>query len=355
MPTCVSLDNEPELWNSTHLEVQGPTAIDPDTYITKTINLATALKAQFPAAVIFGPAHYGFNGFYSWQGALKPAAGGAGADWFTDKYLLALKSASATSGKPLVDVYDLHWYPEVYDASAPTGSGLRITSMGDASLNDTEVELIVQAPRDLWDPTFHDPNNANPWVYNALGMTPIRMLPRLQAKIAAAYPTTKLSISEYGGGGWNHIAGTIAEADMLGIFGAQGLFAASLWPPAGSYPYTLAGFRVFRGFDGANANFGDTSLQATSSDVSKVAVYASTDSQSPGRVVFVAINRSSASHTVALNGQTLSGTASAYQITAVSASNQTSIHPVMVSATPASGTSMTIALPAMSVTTIDVR
>src|SRR4029077_7841313 len=35
-PPFVSLDNEPELWNSTHLEVQGHTAVTSDNYITKT-------------------------------------------------------------------------------------------------------------------------------------------------------------------------------------------------------------------------------------------------------------------------------------------------------------------------------
>src|SRR5262252_514998 len=92
-----------------------------------------------------------------------------------------------------------------------------------------------------------------------------------------------------------YIAGTIAQADNLGIFGSQGVFAANFWPPGGTYSYALAGFRAFRGFDGANASFGDTSLQATSSDLSKVAVYASTDTSAPGRVVFVAINRTKSS------------------------------------------------------------
>ena len=41
-PTFVSLDNEPELWNSTHLEVQGPTRTTSDDYITKTINLSNS-------------------------------------------------------------------------------------------------------------------------------------------------------------------------------------------------------------------------------------------------------------------------------------------------------------------------
>ena len=48
--------------------------------------------------------------------------------------------------------------------------------------------------------------------------------------------------------------------------------------------------------------FGDTSLQATSSDVSKVMVYASADSTTPGHYVFVAINRSTSSQVTAING-----------------------------------------------------
>ena len=47
-----------------------------------------------------------------------------------------------------VDVYDFHWYPEVYDAGST-----RITAMSGSSLTDTQVQQIVQAPRDFWDPT----------------------------------------------------------------------------------------------------------------------------------------------------------------------------------------------------------
>src|SRR5437764_4036657 len=64
-PTFLSLDNEPELWNSTHLEVQGHNPVTSDDYITKTINLSKALKDQFPNVVIFGPVHYGFQGLYN--------------------------------------------------------------------------------------------------------------------------------------------------------------------------------------------------------------------------------------------------------------------------------------------------
>ena len=165
----------------------------------------------------------------------------------------------------------------------------------------------------------------------------------------------KIAVTEYESGGWNHIAGTIAQADNLGIFGSQGVFAASFWPPNGTYSYALAGFRAFRGFDGASASFGDTSIQATSSNVANVVVYASLDSTTAGRAVFVAINRSNAAKVTAINGQLLSGTAHLYQITAASAQGQNPVQPVSIGTMAVGGSSLTITLPAYSVTTIDVR
>ena len=347
-PTFISLDNEPELWNSTHLEVQGSTAVTSDNYITKTITLATALKDQFPNVVIFGPVHYGFQGIYNWQGELSATP--SGTNWFPDKYLQALKTASTTYGKPLVDVYDFHWYVEEYDSN-----GTRALDLTSTTLTDAQVQLIVQSPRALWDPTFTDSTNSNPWIYEELGNTPINLLGRLQAKINSENPGMKISITEYENGGWNHIAGTIAQADNLGIFGAQGLFAASFWPPNGTYSYALAGFRAFREFDGANASFGDTSLQATSSNVQNVVVYASTDSTTPGRTVFVAINRSASAQETAINGATLSGTAYLYQMTATSAQGQNPVAPLSIGTMAVSGSSLTITLPALSVTTIDIH
>jgi len=347
-PTFLSLDNEPELWNSTHLEVQGHNPVTSDNYITKTINLSKALKDQFPDALIFGPVHYGFQGIYNWQGELSATP--SGANWFPDKYLQALKTASTAYGKPLVDVYDFHWYAEDYDSS-----GTRILNLTSTTLTDAQIQLIVQSPRNLWDPTFTDSGNSNPWIYQELGSTPINLLGRLQAKINAENPGMKISITEYESGGWNHIAGTIAQADNLGLFGAQGVFAASFWPPNGTYSYALAGFRAFRGFDGASASFGDTSLQANSSNVANVVVYASLDSAAPGRVVLVAINRSNAAKVTAINGQALSGTAHLYQMTASTAAGQSIVQPVSIGTMAASGSTLTITLPAYSVTTIDIK
>ena len=347
-PTFVSLDNEPELWNSTHLEVQGPNPVTSDDYIAKTITMTEALKNQFPDMVLFGPVHYGFQGIYNWQGELSATP--SGSNWFPDKYLTALSTASASYGKPLVDVYDFHWYAEEYDAN-----GTRSIDMTGTTLTDAQVQLIVQSPRNLCDPTFTDSTNSNPWIYQELGNTPINILGRLQAKINAEFPGMKISLTEYENGGWNHIAGTIAQADNLGIFGSQGVFAANFWPPNGTYSYALAGFRAFRDFDGAGANFGDTSLQTSSSNVQNVVVYASMDSTTPSRYVFVAINRSTTMQVTAINGQSLSGTANLYQMTAASAQGQNPVQPVSIGTTPVSGSSLTITLPALSVTTIEVN
>ncbi len=359
-PVFISLDNEPDLWNSTHQEIQGATNVSSAAFVNKTVALATALKdlsknSQTPAGhfsnvVIFGPVNYGFNGIYSWQGDPTLSPSPSGADWFADKYLAGIKAASATYGAPLVDVYDFHWYSEATD-----GSGNRVINLSAPALTDAQVQAIVQSPRSLWDPTFKE----NSWIANNVLGGPIYILRRLQAKIDAENPGMKIAITEYENGGFNHIAGTIAQADNLGIFGSEGVFAANFWPPSGTYSYTLAGFRAYRGFDGANANFGDISLQTTSSDAQKVVVYASTDSAAPGRVVLVAINRSASAQTTAINGLALSGTARLYQMTAASAQAQVNagqpVAPVAAGSMAAGGSSMTITLPALSVTTIDIR
>jgi len=351
-PAFVDLDNEPDLWNSTHLEVQGSTNITPAAYIAKTISVAEALKTQFPNIKIFGPSHYGFLGVYNWQVGITDTTP-TGENWFPDLYFQALATASATFGKPLVDVYDFHWYPEDYDAGST-----RVTSMTASSLSDADMQLIVQAPRNLWDTTFSDPGNSNPWPSSVLGGANLYFLPRLQAKINAEFPSIKLSISEYETGGFNNIAGTVAQADQLGVYQQQGLFAAMLWPPSGTYDYELAGFRAYRNYDGAGSNFGNVSVQTTSSNPGAVMAYISTDTTTSGRVVMVVINRANTSQVAAITGMSLSGTASLYQMTATSASTQSSagdpVTPVSIGTQAVSGTTMTLTLPAYSVTTINI-
>lgn len=331
-PTFVGLDNEPELWSSTHAEIQS-TAITPTSYIQKTIALASAIKDVAPGVQIFGPVHYGFNGIVNWQNA----PGFTSAYWFTDKYLDDMKAASTAAGKRLLDVYDFHWYSEA------RGGGTRVTSLTGTNLTDAQIQAIVQCPRSLWDTTYREDS----WIASYLN-APIYILRRLQTKIDARWPGTKLSITEYGQGGDNHIAGAIAEADNLGIFGQLGVFAANFWPTSSKYPFILAGFKMFRDYDGNVGSFGDISIPAASSDTAKVAVYVSRDSTRAGRYVIVALNRSTASQAVSFSGLAIVGTARVYRV------QGTNPAPAFVGEEPVNLASWIVTLPPLSVSTLEI-
>ena len=112
------LDNEPDLWASTHSEIHP----DPVTYaemIQRSTDFAAAIKAVAPNALVFGPVDYGWEGYITLQNA--PDANNRD---FLDFYLDSMKTAEQTAGKRLVDVLDVHWYPEA------TGDKKRITDDG---------------------------------------------------------------------------------------------------------------------------------------------------------------------------------------------------------------------------------
>lgn len=336
-----SLDNEPDLWPSTHPRVEAQHE-SYDSLCTKNEEAARAIKSVDTGATVFGFVSYGWYGYTYLQGAPD----GSGSDHalhgdFTEYYLGRMSEAETQAGRRLVDVLDLHYY-----TSAQTPDASREVQSADVS--PEVVAARVQSTRSLWDPSYVE----NSWITRdglPDGDKAIRLLPRMQAKIDAKYPGTKLAITEYNFRGGQHISGAIAQADALGVFGRYGLFAASRWQQDPEEPFAEAAFKMYRGFDGAGANFGDVSMAATSSDVSSVAVYASQDSTSPGRAVVVAINRSGAFQDVALQGLSLSGAAHVYRITAEAA------QPVFVGEVPVNGTSWYVSLPPMSISTIDIR
>ncbi len=84
------LDNEPDLWASTHPRIRPD---GPATYaelVERTIASASAIKAAAPGALVFGPVSYGWQGFVSLQNA--PDAGGRD---FLSFYLDSLRAAEA--------------------------------------------------------------------------------------------------------------------------------------------------------------------------------------------------------------------------------------------------------------------
>lgn len=268
-----SLDNEPDLWSSTHPEVHA-SAVGYDELCQRNVTFATAIKSVAPNAKVTGFVSYGYNGYIT----LQDASDRSGKGEFIDYYLSRMKAAEATAGKRLVDYLDLHWYPEA------VGDGRRIT---DANTTAGEVEARVQAPRSLWDDTYIESS----WITGFLGNKSVNLLPWLQAKISSGYAGTQLAFTEWNYGGGGHISGAIATADVLGIFGRDGVGLATIWPLNTDEKYTYAGLQMYRNFDGAAGHFGDVSISATSSDRAAASIYASLENSTPSRVVLIAINK----------------------------------------------------------------
>lgn len=106
-PIHFSLDNEPDLWSGTHAEVQRA----PLTYaalLAQSIASAAAIKTAVPAALIYGPASYGWAGYVNLENAPDSAQLGD----FLNYYLDRMSAASSTQGRRLLDVLDLHFYSE---------------------------------------------------------------------------------------------------------------------------------------------------------------------------------------------------------------------------------------------------
>jgi hypothetical protein len=349
-PIMIDLDNEVDLWAYTHARLRGDatspvgsqagTKIGYAEVVQLSVDYASAAKDVNPAVQILGPVNYGWGGYVDLQGA--PDA--AGRD-FLNFYLQQMSAAGNTAGRRLLDALDVHWYPEARGACIGNPmDGCRITD------NNTEAGVVaarVAAPRSLWDSTYRESS----WIQQTLGNGQgINLLPRLMSKITANYPGTKLAITEYNYGGANHISGAIAEADVLGIFGREGLYAATLWPLESNNSFIHGGFEIFRDYDGANGSFGDTSIRATNSDPVNTSVYASVDAGNAARMVVVAINKSGGALTagIAVTHATQFHTARVYALTSANSAPQRVLPDINITQSNAFQYSM----PANSVTTL---
>jgi hypothetical protein len=124
--------------------------------------------------------------------------------------------------------------------------------------------LRLRSTRGLWDPDYVDES----WINEA-----VNLIPRMKAWVNADYPGTRTAITEYNWGALDHINGTLTQADVLGIFGREGLDLATLWgPPEANQPGAFA-FRMYRNYDNAGHTFGDISVQAMSSDSDQLAIF----------------------------------------------------------------------------------
>jgi hypothetical protein len=265
-----AVDNEPALWPSTHPRVH-PAQTTCGEVIRKNAALARAVKAVDPAAEIFGGVFYGFNEQYNMQQA---------PDWssyssygrYVNAFLANLRDSSAAAGRRLLDVLDLHWYPDI---NPPVALNENIDS--------TTATLRMQVPRSLWDSSYVEPGWIGQW------FSPVSLLPNIRTAIAHNFPGTKIAITEFNYGGSTHISGGIALSDVLGIFGREGVYLGAHWGALEGF--VRSAYQIYRNYDGAHSRFGNISVRATTSDVENSSLYAARHSSDPSVLSLIVINK----------------------------------------------------------------
>lgn len=326
------LDNESSIWFSTHRDV-APVGLSMDRAAAKMIYYSKAIKLADPNALVVGPEEWGWSG-YIFSGLDQQTGAANGWSSFPDRnahggmdympwLLNQMRLASQAAGKRLLDVFSLHMYPQ-----------------GGEFSNDVSDQMKLRrnrSTRALWDPNYIDET----WINDK-----VKLIPRMKAWVSQYYPGTPTAINEYNWGAEGDMNGATAQADILGIFGREGLDMASRWTtPATNSPAYLAS-KMYRNYDGARHAFGETSVYAGVPNPDEVAAFASKRS-ADGYVTVMVINKrlsGSTPLTVRLTGITKNRVVQVYQLK----SGSTSINHLANSTT--SGNQLTATLPAQSVT-----
>jgi hypothetical protein len=118
----------------------------------------------------------------------------------------------------------------------------------------------------------------------------VKLIPRMKAWVADNYPGTKIGITEYSWGADGHRNGATAQADVLGIFGREGLDLATRWvvPASGSPAFNA--IKMYRNYDGRKSAFGETAVQAGGTNPDQVAAFAAVRS-GDGALTVMVINK----------------------------------------------------------------
>jgi hypothetical protein len=260
------MDNEPSGWANTQRDIHPADPTYPE-IVGKTLPYARVVKEVDPTAKVDGPGDFGWAVY---EGDPKKNGGLGNAEY----YLSQFRQASKAAGHRLLDYFDEHYYPIAQD--------------------DQSDAVRLQSTRSLWDPTYVEKD----WIGKYYGA--VMLIPRMHKWVNENYPGTKLAITEYNWGGLDTINGALAEADVLGIFGREGLDLATLWgPPKATDPGAFA-FRIYRNYDGKGSGYGDVWVRSTSSDQDRVAIYASQRS-TDHTLTLVIINKTTGDLTCPIN------------------------------------------------------
>jgi hypothetical protein len=250
-PHFYDMDNEIDIWGSTHRDVHPqPTAYNEmrDTFIAES----RALKGWDPAAVRFGPVSCCW--WFYWNGANNnDKTAHAGIDllpWWLNEVYWQDKIAGTRS----VDVFDIHAYPDLPDTSSYTLA--------------QKQALALRIFRDYWDPTYVSESssiNQNWATFLQPNKTIPFRIPRMRAIANMIYPNTPLSFTEWNAAvaGESDFSSALGDADAYGILGRERLYLASRWVAPVSTNPNYQALKLYRNYDGAHHTFAPISIADT--------------------------------------------------------------------------------------------
>jgi hypothetical protein len=266
------LDNEPMLWNSTHRDIH-PEPTTYDELLDRTLRYGAAVRAADPEAIIVGPALWGWPAyFFSAKDAAegfhrKPDRRAHGDVPFLAWYLQRLRENEQRTGVRLLDVVDVHFYPQAERVGGKDGG-----------VDARTAALRIRSTRALWDPGYVDES----WIKDT-----VQLIPRMKRIIAESYPGLGFAIGEYNFGAEDHVSGGLAVAEALGRFAQGGVQAAFYWTYPPDHSPAFWAFRAYRDFDGKGGRFLDLFIPAAAPE--GASLFASRD-QSGSHVVAVLLN-----------------------------------------------------------------
>jgi hypothetical protein len=329
------MDNEPSLWSSTHRDIH-PAGETYQELFNDYVSYASAVRALDPNAVIIGPEEWGWWAQFLSGYDQANGVGASGSDYNTHNkmyyypWLLSqLHSYQQSTGKQLLNVLSVHYYPqELANADDDSNAGQQTRN---------------QSTRVLWDPTYVDPS----WL-NQVGINNgiVNLIPTLKSWVNQYYPGLQTAITEYNWGDEANLNGATTQADVLGIFGREGLDIATRWTvPANPSPTYLAN-QIYRNYDGHLSTFGDTSVSATAPNPDLLSSFAAARSSDNALTVMV-INKQQGTTpvTVSLANFASTSTAQGYQISSTTQKTITSLGSLAVT-----NKSLSLTVPSQSIT-----
>jgi hypothetical protein len=271
------MDNEPSIWNSTHRDMhpQGETM---DEILKDVLSYGSMVKKLDPGAKVAAPEEWGWPGYFTsgadqkyaslhnWQGSPDKDAH-QGQDVYP--WLLSqIHKHDQKTGVRTLDMLTAHIYPQGGD--------------GGDDVSPKIVDLRNRSTRSLWDPNYKDES----WINKN-----VVLIPRLKGWVAQNYPGTKIGITEYNWGAEKNISGATAQADLLGIFGREGLDLATRWTCPDTATPTFKAIQMYRNYDGRDSTFGSISVSDTVPNPDAVSSFASIRQRDHSLTIMV-INKS---------------------------------------------------------------